>query len=84
MRDPVYGEFLGRTTTVPRPDRTTHPANIYAAEALVRVQRQWDAAERSRTEQAARLVARRQERESATRATRVAAEAAGEERAGPA
>jgi hypothetical protein len=80
MRDPIYGEFLGRTTTVPRPDRTTHPANIYAEEALVRVQRQWDAAERSRTEQAARLVARRQEREIAARATRVAVEAAAEER----
>jgi hypothetical protein len=81
MRDPIYGEFLGRTATVPRPDRATHPANVYAEESLVRVQRQWDAADRFRTEQAARLVARRQERETTARATR---EAAGEERSGPA
>jgi hypothetical protein len=63
MRDPIYGEFLGRTLTVPRPDQRTHPTTIYAAEALVRVQRQWDAAERARTEQAAQQRARRQERE---------------------
>ena len=63
MRDPIYGGFLGRTLTVPRPDRWTHPATIYAAEALVRVQRQWDAAERARTEQAAHQMARRKERE---------------------
>jgi hypothetical protein len=82
MRDPVYGEYLGRTATVPRPDRTTHPATVYAEEALVRVQRQWDAAERARAEQAARLVARRRERETAARATRDAAGAAGGEGSG--
>jgi hypothetical protein len=54
MRDPVYGEFLGRTLTMPRPDERTHPPTIYAAETLVRVQRQWDAAERARIEQVAR------------------------------
>jgi hypothetical protein len=65
MRDPIYGGFLGRTLTVPRPDQRTHPATIYPAEALVRVQRQWDAAERARTEQAAQQVARRQARDAA-------------------